>query len=90
MPRFGIDQGCKPDGTKKVRAVDHFSWSCAKKGGKRKRSEMKADSINGHYEPDTEMKHDHLDDLLESARFHYELLTEVCCATRDVGCNCYV
>ena len=78
MPRFGIEQGTKSDGTKKIRAVDHFSWSYAKNTHKkRKRSDMKADSVNGHYEPDVELKHDHLDDLLESARYHYELVGRV-------------
>ena len=28
-PRFGIVQGVKADGSRKVRTIDHFSWSCS-------------------------------------------------------------
>lgn len=77
MPRFGIDQGEKPDGTKKVRAVDHFSWSRGQKNKKRKKSEIKSDSVNGHYVPDVGMKHDHLDDLVASMKLHYALTSQV-------------
>ena len=41
VPRFGVAQGLKPDGTAKIRAVDHFSWSCAAGRKKRKRTEVK-------------------------------------------------
>ena len=27
VPRFGVEQGVKADGSMKLRAVDHFSWS---------------------------------------------------------------
>ena len=68
MPRFGVTQGVKPDGTVKVRAVDHFSWSQPNGRKKRKKSEIKSDSINGHFAIDTPIHHDHLDDLLEAMR----------------------
>ena len=77
VPRFGITQGLKQDGTVKVRAVDHFSWSCSSGSKKRKRHDMKSDSVNGHYEPDVEMKHDHLDDLLASVKYHYHATQQV-------------
>ena len=41
VPRFGVAQGLKQDGTAKIRAVDHFSWSCAAGRKKRKRTEVK-------------------------------------------------
>ena len=77
MPRFGIEQGTKPDGSTKVRAVDHFSWSHSAGKRKRKRSEIRAGSVNGHYNPDTDLKHDHLDDLAAAMRAHYERLSKV-------------
>ena len=45
----------RPDGSKKVRAVDHMSWSAF--GGK------KDDSVNGHVAPTEKLKHDCLDAL---------------------------
>ena len=81
MPRFGVDQGQKPDGTKKIRAVDHFSWSHVKGKRKRKRSEIKSGSVNGHYVPDVELKHDHLDDLAAAMKLHYAMLVKVCVNT---------
>ena len=38
MPRFGIEQGFKEDGSVKVRAVDNFSWSPAPEESSAKRS----------------------------------------------------
>ena len=29
VPRFGVEQGVKPDGSVKIRAIDHFSWSAS-------------------------------------------------------------
>ncbi len=68
----------RPDGTKKLRAVDHFSWSHKGKGCKRRRAkaDVKADSVNGHYSMTTEVKHDHLDDLMASMRMHREAASE--------------
>lgn len=71
VPRFGITQG------EKVRAVDHFSWSHAPERRKRKRAEIKSRSVNGHFEPDEEMKHDHLDDLVTSMKLHYAMTSQV-------------
>ena len=33
-PRFGVEQGVRPDGTTKVRPVDHFSWSNVPRGSR--------------------------------------------------------
>ena len=71
VPRFGITQG------EKVRAVDHFSWPHAPERRKRKRAEIKSRSVNGHFEPDEEMKHDHLDDLVASMKLHYAMTSQV-------------
>ena len=63
MPRFAVAQGLRADGTTKLRAVDHFSWSAPPADRKRKRSrnEVKEDSINGHYEMPVAVSHEHLD-----------------------------
>ena len=50
----------RPDGTIKVRPVDHFSWSAGQKLSKKKR---KLESINGHTQLQEKITHDHLDDL---------------------------
>ena len=51
MPRFAVAQGWRPNGDVKVRPVDNFSWS-SQQGCKRYRTrrEVKADSVNGHFE----------------------------------------
>ena len=54
VPRCGVTHGTKPEGTPKVRAVDHMSWSMrdhADSSKKRTRKEMKQQSVNGHYNP---------------------------------------
>ena len=77
-PRFGVEQGVRPDGTKKLRAVDHFSWSQSGGQKKRKRREIKWNSINGHFTSDAEVKHDHLDDLLAAMKLQFETTGQVC------------
>lgn len=75
MPRFAIEQGVRSDGSLKVRSVDNFSWSgCATK--KRKRAEVKAASVNGHYSVDRAISHDHLDDLHRGMKMHQALFQE--------------
>ena len=58
-PRFGVVTE-KPDGSIKVRAVDHMSWSAF---GKKKK-----DSVNGHAFPMEKLHHDKLDQLAEVGR----------------------
>ena len=77
-PRFGVEQGVRADGSKKLRAVDHFSWSCAKGQKKRKRREVKFDSINGHFTTEVDLKHDHLDDLLAAMKEQFVATGQVC------------
>ena len=76
-PRFAIEQGVRPDGTEKVRAVDHFSWSFSNGQKKRMRREVKSQSVNGHFTPDRAIKHDHLDDLLVAMKLLHETTGQV-------------
>ena len=39
--------------------------------------QIKAASVNGHYEVDCCIQHDHLDDLLEAMRLQHRLINEV-------------
>ena len=55
-PRFGVVTE-KPDGSIKVRAVDHMSWSAF--------GQKKKDSVNGHAFPREKLHHDKLDQLAE-------------------------
>ena len=65
VPRFGVEQGLKPDGSTKLRAVDHMSWSpSGPQRRKRTRRQIKEDSINGHCDLPGRVSHDHLDCLL--------------------------
>ena len=54
QPRFGVPQ-CRPDGSVKLRAVDHFSWAATRK--------RLRDSVNGCTRPAEKMGHDTLDVL---------------------------
>ena len=38
--------------------------------------QIKAASINGHFDIDCNIQHDHLDDLLEAMRLHHSLIEE--------------
>jgi len=78
VPRFGVEQGLKPDGSAKIRAVDHMSWS-ASHGQKRKRTrgEIKQESINGQCVLPEKVSHDHLDKLLQLLRLVFQSSGEV-------------
>lgn len=52
--------------------MDHFSWSCNNGRRKRKRSEVKEGSINGHVDVVNPITHDHLDGLQEAMRLQHE------------------
>jgi len=87
VPRFPVEQGVLPDGSKKFRSIDNFSWS-AKGGLKRRRSkrEVKESSINGQYGLKDAVQHDHLDDLLEAMRLHFATFAKAKWCS-DVSCN---
>jgi hypothetical protein len=70
----GADQGLKEDGSVKLRAVDHMSWSHGPSKRKRTKKAVKADSVNGHYTPTVKITHDHLDGLLAAMRMHKQLI----------------
>ena len=85
VPRFAVEQGTRPDGSAKLRPIDNFSWShqgAARR--KRKRSEVKEQSINGQFTQADKIKHDHLDELLGAMRVHHDEVGQVCiyCAWR--------
>ena len=89
IPRLCVAQDRKPHGISKIQAVHNFSWSHGKGKRKRKRSEIKSGSVNGHYVPDDELKHDHLDDLAATMSMHFEMVSEVSVHTVfciHVGC----
>ena len=74
VPRFGVEQGLKPDGTAKIRAVDNLSWSAAAgRSRKRSRGQMKEDSVNGSCTLPGKVSHDHLDSLLVLLRLVFEM-----------------
>ena len=59
-PRFAVEQGMTKTGKRKIRAVDHFSWSCH--GSSRKK--RKHASVNGQCLSEEKLEHDHLDVLM--------------------------
>ena len=78
VPRFGVVQGMKKDGSVKVRAVDNFSWSAPCPGGERlTRKQSKATSLNGCTHIPEVIKHDHIDDLVAVLRKGRELFAEL-------------
>ena len=77
VPRIAVEQGLRPDGSIKVRPVDHFSWSFNQSGKRRTRTETKAGSVNGHYTMPGAVRHDHLDDLLSAMRMFWTILGQV-------------
>ena len=77
-PRFGVEQE-KEDGTKKVRAIGHLSWSpgTGSSEGATPRPTKKARkeaSVNGHTTPGEKMKHDTPDVLATAMRQHFAAL----------------
>ena len=73
--RFGIEQGRRPDGSVKVRAVDHLSWSAPPEGHSgyfAKYAQLKA-SVNGCTHLPEEVQHDHIDLLAMVMRRYREL-----------------
>ena len=64
-PRFGVEQGLKADGSCKVRAVDHLSWSVAPDGKPSfyTKRQQKEHSVNGCTVVPVEISHDHIDKL---------------------------
>ena len=77
-PRFGVEQE-KEDGTFKVRAIDHLSWSPSthgEQGGNARPSKKarKEYSVNGHVKASEKLHHDTLDALALAMRKYVEQL----------------
>lgn len=68
-PRFGVVQ-CKIDGSTKVRAVDHFSWSRFRFDKRR----QKAESVNGTFDTDEKVRHDSLNALEKYMRMFWMIV----------------
>ena len=62
-PRFGVEQ-LKEDGSKKLRPVDHMSWSPGEPEMKQTKKQLKANSINGYTWPQEKMRPDTLDKFI--------------------------
>ena len=73
-PRFSVEQGTNNAGKRKIRAVDHLSWSAT--GGSRKK--MKLDSINGQCFPTEKLSHDHLDIMMAAVKLFIEYVLFSC------------
>ena len=79
-PRFSVEQ-TRDDGSLKLRAVDHFSWSSLEPGSRRARClsrkrAMKANSVNGFTYPAEKMHHDTVDTLFDALALHVQLMGE--------------
>jgi len=70
--RFGVEQGLKPNGDTKVRAVDNMSW--AFNDGQRPPKKRAKQSVNGCSELPERIKHHHLDDLLLAIQLFRQLM----------------
>lgn len=78
VPRFGIEQGVKKDGSIKVRAVDNFSWIAPDADvPQQTRRQCKLASLNGCTSVPERIQHDHLDDLLGSVHHAKSLFGEL-------------
>ena len=61
MCRFAVEQGRKPNGEVKLRAVDNMSWAFCARGRSRKRA--RENSVNGFCALPEKVHHNHIDDL---------------------------
>ena len=70
--RFGVEQGLKPCGKVKVRAVDNMSWESSDAPRKSRKRTMQ--SVNGCSEIPEKMRHHHIDDLAIAIRMFIGLM----------------
>ena len=65
VPRFGVEQGLRQDGSLKIRSIDNMSWCLAPDDVKRflSKKKQKELSINGCTAIPVEIRHDHIDEL---------------------------
>ena len=76
-PRFSVEQE-KVDGTKKVRPIDHFSWSGGH-GGRASKHRRKEESVNGYTFPKEKLKTQTLDYLWAAMAIFVQTLGELPC-----------
>ena len=77
--RFGVEQGTKADGSVKLRAIDHLSWSAPVEDGKHyvSRKRQREHSVNGCTAVPEKIHMDHLDALVAAMRAFREIFGEV-------------
>ena len=73
----------RPDGTMKIRAVDHFSWVAGQRRCKKRR---KAASVNGHCVLTEKISHDHVDDIVAGMASLRRLVAVSACVFFMLGC----
>ena len=73
-PRFAVEQGLKPNGDTKIRAVDNMSWSHAP--GRTSKKRLREQSVNGCSAIPEKVQHDHVDDLAEGMATFMRLMKE--------------
>lgn len=61
QPRFAVEQS-KPDGSIKLRSIDHFSWAPGRQG--------RDGSVNGHTAMEEKLRHNTLDNLSDGMIAH--------------------
>ena len=85
VPRFGVEQGLREDGSVKVRAIDNMSWCLGPDDVKQALSKKKQKelSINGCTVVPVEIRHDHVDELALVMRSFRRL-----CIMEKFGCQC--
>jgi len=73
-PRFAVEQGLKPNGDTKIRAVDNMSWAHAP--GRTSKKRLREQSVNGCSAIPEKVQHDHVDDLAEGMSKFRRLMKE--------------
>ena len=97
-PRFGVETW-KPDGTRKVRAVDNLSWSAATEFVRRPcKRVLKAASVNGHVAPAEKLQHQTLDSFVQALILFRSIVAAVpglikaceftCCCACGIALDC--
>ena len=81
--RFPVDQGLKKNGERKIRAVDHFSYSSVKASSRKR----KLESVKGHCVATEKLSHDHLDSLFDVTRLFLQYVVFRSCLFETQGYN---
>ena len=70
--RFGVEQGVKPNGEVKIRAVDNMSWGCAPEGQRPQKRPRQ--SVNGCSGIPERIEHHHVDHLEAAIKLFVQLM----------------